>query len=83
MKHDSEKINHLISCSLLNTLKRANPNNKVSKETITKAKIPSIDFIGKLKAKKKADKTFLINNFEDIAWIQPFPNETKLMAETL
>ena len=55
----------------------------MSEETLAKAKIPNVDFIGKLKAKKKEDKTFLINDFGDIVWMDPFPNEEKLMAEKL
>ena len=74
-------ITGLIQSSLENTLKRANPNNLVSQETLKAAKIPSADFIGKLKAKKKQDKTFLINDFQDVCWVDPFPNETKLKAE--
>ena len=34
----------------------------------------------KLKAKKKEDKIYLINNFHDIAWMDPFPDEVREKA---
>ena len=78
---NTDMIMDLIKSSLQNTLKRANPNNKVSEQTLMSAELPSPEFVAKLKAKKKQDKTFLINNFHDIAWVDPFPDEEKIMAD--
>lgn len=70
----------MIASSLHNILVKANPNNKVSDDTMIRAKIPSKELVNKLKVKKKQDKVYLINNFHDIAWMDPFPDEVREMA---
>ena len=70
----------MIHSSLQNILAQANPNNIVSELTKQKAKIPSKDFAAKLKSKKKKEKVYLINNFNDLAWMEPFPTEIRELA---
>lgn len=83
LKYDEDQINNLINMKIETLEKRGKLNHRIEEHLLEEMALPYDDFKKKYKMTDNRNKMFLVNDFAQIGWADPFAHENSTTGDDL